>query len=262
MRRFLTLLPAIILFWPAPARADGPFSRTDDTRPRAPEEWQRREKFGIDLSAGATRLAGNVDHFALNGALDVMVRLHERHELFVEADAIYSAFAGKPVLDKQAGSLLWAWAVHEHLNVFVYSTHGRNRFLTLRYRMTNSLGLCVHSLAPKAMTTSLISFGVTPEHEWWEDGIREAQIRGTLRLTLTAPFTPFMMVGVDVSYAPVFVDFGDFRLHGEAFAELKITHQTLALRITVADEFDSRPREGVKNNDLSVVPSLVVHLGK
>lgn len=262
MRRFLPLCLAILFTWPVGARADGPFSRTDDTRPKAPEEWQRREKYGIDLAAGATRLAGNVDHFAIHGSLDVMVRLHERHELFVEADAIYSAFAGKPVLDKQAASLLWAWAVHDHLNVFLYSTHGRNRFLTLRYRMTNSLGLCVHGLAPKAMPTSLVSLGVTPEHEWWEDGAREAQIRGTLRLTLTAPFTPFMMVGIDVSYSPVFVDMGDFRLHGEAFAELKITEKTLALRITVADEFDSRPREGVKKNDLSVVPSVVVHVGK
>jgi hypothetical protein len=254
------LLAAFVL--PAAARADGPFSRTDDTRPRAPEEWQRREVYGIDLAAGATRLSGNVDHFAVNGSLDVMLRLHERHELFVEAGAVYSAFGGQPVLDKQAGSLLWAWAIHEHLNLFLYSTHGRNRFLTLKYRMTNSLGLCVHSLAPKAMSTSLISVGVTPEHEWWEDGVRETQIRGTLRLTLTAPFTPFVVVGLDVSYAPVFVDMGDFRLFGEAFAELKITPDVLALRITVADEFDSRPREGVKGNDLSVVPSLVVHLGR
>ncbi|MDP7110456.1 MAG: DUF481 domain-containing protein [Myxococcota bacterium] len=214
------------------------------------------------MAAGATRLSGNVDHFAVNASLDVMLRIHKRHELFVEGDAVYSAFGGAPVLDKQAGSLLWAWAIHEHLNVFLYSTHGRNRFLTLRYRMTNSLGLCVHSLAPEAMPTSLISFGVTPEHEWWEYGGRETQIRGTLRLTLTAPFTPFMMVGIDVSYAPVFVDMGDFRLYGEAFAELKITREVLALRITVADEFDSRPREGVKGNDLSVVPSLVVHLGR
>ncbi len=262
MRRLL--IPALLLWMAVPgtARADGPFSRSDDTRPRAPEEWQRREVYGIDLTAGATRLAGNVDHFAVNGSLDVMVRVHARHELFLEAHGIYSAFAGKPVLDKQTASLLWAWAIHEHLNVFLYSTHGRNRFLTLRYRMTNSLGLCVHSLAPRAMQTSLISFGVTPEHEWWEDRTRETQIRGSLRLTLTAPFTPYVMVGIDVSYAPVFVDMGDFRLYGEAFAELKITERVLALRITVADEFDSRPREGVKSNDLSIVPSLVVHLGR
>jgi len=243
------------------------FARTDDTRPKPPEHWQQRERFGIDIGAGGAYMAGNVEHFAINGSLDLMVRFCKRHQIFVEGRAAHSAFGGNAVIDKDRGSVLVAFGLHRHLNLFLYSTHSRNRFLTLTYRTTNSVGLCLHSWAPEVLELSLVSLGFTPEWEWWDGGegedlVPQTAVRGSLRVNLTWPATPFMRLGVDLSYSPVFAAFGDFRVYAEAYIEMKVTQDTVSFRFSVVDEYDSRPRPGVQSNDLTVLPSLQLHLGQ
>ncbi len=262
MKTYLILVCALAL--PALAQADT-FSRTDDTRPKPPEHWQQREVFGIDVGAGGAFMSGNVEHFAVHGSLDLMFRFAKRHEIFVEGRAAHSAFGGNTVIDKDRGSLLYALRVHPNINLFAYSTHSRNRFLTLKYRTTNSVGVCIHSWVPGVLDPSLLSIGFTPEWEWWEaepQSVHLNAIRGTARLNIVWPATEFMRIGFDLSYSPVFTDFGDFRIYAEAFIEMKVTQDTVSFRFSFVDEYDSRPRPGVKSNDVTVIPSLEVHLGK
>jgi hypothetical protein len=259
--------PLFLLLLVADTAAASTFSRTDDTRPRAPEEWTRRDLYGIDVGLGGGWMSGNVQHMAINASLDLMLRPHPRHEIFLDGRAAHSAFGGNAVIDKDRASFLYAYAFYDHLNVYLYSTHSRNRFLTLRYRTTASVGLCVHGLAPKVLQPFLISFGVTPEFEWWEplegdQSDREDGVRGTLRWVLVWPATGFLKLGVDVTYAPKFIELADFRLTAEAFFELKVTADLLSFRVTLTDEYDARPRPGVVPNDVTVIPSLELHLGR
>ncbi len=263
--RFL-LISVFLLGTGSPAAAST-FSRTDDTRPRAPEEWDRRELFGIDVGLGGGWMSGNVEHVAFNASLDLMLRPHPKHEFFLDGRAAHSAFGGNAVIDKDRASLLYAYAFYDHLNAYLYSTHSRNRFLTLRYRTTASVGVCVHGLLPRHLQPFLVSFGVTPEFEWWEpleggEADREDAVRGTLRVKAVWSATDQLTLGVDLTYAPVFVEFSDFRLTAEAFFELKVTRDVLSFRVTLTDEYDSSPRPDVASNDLTVIPSLELHLGR
>ena len=261
MRRFAWLIALSALAGPSSVARANVFSRADDTRVAAPEQWKKRRDFGLDLSLGGSYLSGNVDHLAVAPAAKFQVNLG-RHQLFVDGNANYSAFSGNAVIDRQRGSVLYAYALREKLNVFGYTTHAHNSFIELDYRTTNSVGLCVHSFFGDEETKPLVSLGLTPELEWWSDGTTERALRASLRASMTAVATSHLRLGVDLLYEPAVTDVGDYRLYAESYAELKITDETVALRISVTDEFDSRPKPDVGKNDVTVIPSLVVKTGR
>ncbi len=235
------------------------FARTDDTRPRPPEKRQRQKNFALDAASGVTYYSGNVDHYAISAKVDIMVRLAERHELFLDGSAIHSFFGGESKIDRDAGSLLYVFGFHEHWNLYIQSTHSRNRLFTLDYRTTNSLGICFHGWARPYFDTALVSLGITPENEWWSDDSTFFGVRATLRLTLAFETRQTFKIGADLIYAPVIYDPADFRLFVEVYLQARILEESLSFRLTIRDEYDSRPLAGIENNDVSIVPSLVVH---
>ena len=235
-------------------------SRVDDTLPKAPEQRQTPDVVSLDLSIGGTYAAGNVDNRALNGTLALSLHPAADHRLFLDLSGSYSEFGSAVVLDRQQGAFLYAYALATHLNAFVYTTHARNRFLKLDYRTDNSLGVCVHSFLPETFSVLLLSLGATPEYERWKGNADDTHVRATLRARVEMPITASAMLGLDATYSPVVAELHAFRMFGSAFGEVKITAEVLALRITANDEYDTRPRPGVKRNDFSVVSSLVVKL--
>ena len=237
------------------------FARADDTRAKPPEYRKRPSRYLVELRVGGTYLEGNVNHVAINGALSVEIKLARRHELFLDGAATHALFDGESKLDKDKGSLLYVFSVMDHFNLYAQSTHSRNRFLKLEYRTTNSLGACVHGFGRGVLDPVLFSLGLTPENEWWED-TSEFALRATARLTFELPVDTRLMFGADLIYSPAITDFSDFRVFVKTYLEVKLWRQVLALRLTLADEFDSSPRPGVKKNDLSFVPALVVRIGK
>jgi len=236
-------------------------SRVGDTVPEAPERRERERDARLKLSLGGTYAAGNVDNVALRGKLDAFWRVAAGHELFVDGSGIYSAFGGAAVLDRQRGALLYAWAAHDNINLFAYTTHARNRFLELDYRTSNSLGVCWHGFLPDVFGVLLVSIGVTPEYEMWQGSDNELELRGTLRLDFDLALNEYAKVGLDVTFTPVFADPGDFRVFGDAFVEVKVSEKMFSLRLAFLDEYDSRPRSGVERNDFAIVPELVIEIG-
>jgi hypothetical protein len=235
-------------------------SRVNDTLPKAPEQRLTPDFLALDLTLGGTYSRGNVDNRALTGSAAFALHPAPAHRLYLDLSGSYNAFGDAIVLDRQQGALLYAWGVAEHMNVFFYTTHARNRFLKLDYRTDNSVGVCVHSFLPDVLPVLLLSLGVTPEWERWQGGADDANLRATLRLRAEMPVTAQATLGLDVTYTPVLAHPGRYRLFGNAFAELKITPDLLAFRLTASDEYDTRPQPGVKRNDVSLVSSLVVKL--
>lgn len=241
------------------------FARADDTR-ATPPEYRPRRPLRVELSGGATFLTGNVDHLALAGKLALGLRLAERHELFLDGAATHTMFNGSTVIDKDSGALMYVFALVKHWNLFALSTHSRNRFLQLDYRTTNTAGLCLHSFGPAALTPLLVSVGLTPEFELWPAPAGSAAagsesvfaLRASARLSFTWLATKALNVGFDLIYTPALADPADFRLYLESYVQLKLTSELLSLRLAATDEYDSRPRAGVRRNDLSLLPTLVV----
>jgi hypothetical protein len=240
------------------ARAE---SRVADTLPEAPEHRSTAKNVSLELVAGGAYLQGNVENLAGNGSLSLVAKLAERHQIFVDASGTYSKFGTKVVMDRQQGALMYALALQTHLNVFVYTTHARNRFLDLDYRTSNSLGLCWHNFAPTISRVILLSIGLTPEYQRWRDQTSEFAWRGTARLAFDVDVNAYTSTGLDATYTPVLHSLQAFRVFGTAYAQAKITPEVLSFRLAITDEYDSRPRRGVRKNDLSIVPSLVVKLG-
>ena len=82
------------------------------------------------------------------------------------------------------------------------------------------------------------------------------------RATGTKPLTEAAELGFDAFYTPTLTDFADMRVYGEAYVKLKLVGDLLALRLTAADEYDSRPQPGIQNNDVGVFSTIEVTWGK
>lgn len=261
-RCIFCLLLAVIFLQLLPATGWAQvFSQADDTRVVPPEKRTRPARLTLQVQGGATLLEGNVEHIAVNGALSVGLKLYKRHEIFLDGRAAHSLFDGEAKIDKDSGSLLYVLALASHWNLYFQSTHSRNKFLELTYRTTNSLGGCFHGFGAGILDPILVSLGVTPENEWWIDGSTEFAIRLTPRITARLPVGEAIAFGADVLAAINLEDGADLRLFIETYLEVKLWKEILALRLTLTDKFDSRPRPGVSKNDLSFTPSLVFRLG-
>lgn len=235
-------------------------SRVDDTLPKAPEQRQTPDLVALDLTLGGVYATGNVKNRSLNGSLGFSLHPAADHRLFVDLSGSFNQFGGAIVLDRQRAALLYAYSLATHLNIFFYTTHARNRFLRLDYRTDNSVGLCGHSFLPELFSVLLLSLGATPEYEKWQAGDDEVSFRATVRVRAEVPITETATIGVDATFTPVMTDFTAYRAFGSAFAELKITPELLAFRVTATDEYDSRPQPGVVRNDFNVASSLIFRL--
>jgi hypothetical protein len=233
------------------------FARSDDTRVAPPEQRARPRRATLDLALGGALLDGNVDHLALNASLTLGLRLSRSSELFLDGAAAHAFFDGDAKIDKDKGSLLYVLALASHWNLYLQSTHSRNRFLTLDYRTANSLGACLHGFGGELLRPILLSAGVTPEVEWWRDGTREVAVRATLRLNAVLPVGR-LAYGADVIVAPLLWDARDLRLYVQTYVELRLAGELLALRLNLEEEYDSRPPPGVRRYDLTLAPQLVI----
>jgi hypothetical protein len=256
MKRWGFVVLLAMLAWPADARAQV-FARADDTRAKPPERRKRPPRFTVEARVGGTHLWGNVDHLSINGSLSLGVRLASHSEIFLDGASAHAFFDGEAKIDKDKGSLLYVFKLARHWNLYAQSTHSRNRFLSLDYRTSNSVGVCLHGFGGGFLRPILVSLGVTPEIEWWEDGSRGFTPRATLRLNYGLPVGP-VTFGADVIVAPALTSIRDVRLFVENYVELKLYRDLLAMRLVLSEEYDSRPRPGVRRSDVALSPMVVV----
>lgn len=238
------------------------FTRTEDMRVRPPEAWMPHEVYGLDLTLGGTYLNGNVRNRGFNGGLEFDWKPAAAHSLFLQASDNYVKYGDATVTDKLKGSLLYAYALKPRLNLFLQTTHNHDKFRSVRYRMTNTAGVCYHNFLPGAFKTVMLSVGITPEYEEESDGGINRDMRATARVNFALPLTDTASLKGDVIYTPRTEAVSDYRVYSEGFLELKVWKDALAFRLTVSNEYDSRPYPGVKKNDLGITQALVLKLAK
>jgi len=239
------------------------FSRYDDMRIRAPEYWQPVKVYSLDLSAGGSYMHGNVDSLGYYGRMDFSRILNEKNSFFIQAEGNYVKFGGVVVQDKTHGAFLYTYAISPHLNLYLSSTHGQNKFLRLNYRTANSAGICYHFLLQKdARDRMLISAGPMPEYSSYKTGVIQREFRGAARLIVPVRLSDYAQLGTDFMYFPLISDFDDYRTYTEAYLQFTIVPEKWFFRITTSNEYSSRPQPEVRRNDISLNYSVSLKLGK
>jgi hypothetical protein len=251
----LAIVTAGLCLGLSPSALAVPVGTTPDTRPAAPEQRQAWKTQGITVQFGGTYLQGNVDLGAVNAAVGY-TRNWGAHQLFFDAANTLTVISGVPVVNRANGSLLYAYGVRDNLNLFGYTTHTFDSSIKLNYRLTNGIGLCLHRIGTPTLTLGLVSLAMSLENEWYQGDVTRTTPRAVLRNSYTWPVLPNLDLGVDAFYMPAVTDIGNYRLYGEAFAKVAITPDALALKMSVADEFNSLPLPGVKNNDFGAFTTL------
>jgi len=256
-----TLFAAVLLACVC-ATARAQFARTEDLRVRPPEAWKPHELYGLDLSIGGSYLNGNVENYSFTGGLDFDWKPAERHSLFLQASDNYVKYADTAVTDKSKGSLLYAYAARPQWNVFLQTTHSHDKFRSVKYRMTNTLGVCHHNFLPGVLKPVMLSAGLTPEYEKDSAGNIKRDLRATARLNFLTALTDTVKLSGDVIYTPRMADTADYRVYSEGFVEFKVWKESVSFKITASEEYDSRPYPGVKKNDFGLTHALVVKFSR
>ena len=254
------ILAATLLITLAPAALATPVGTTPDTRPAAPEQRQAWKEQGISVQLGGSYLQGNVDFASLNASVGYN-RNWGPHQLFLDAANTLNVVGGQPILNRANGSLLYAFGLRDNLNVYGYTTHTFDSSIKLNYRLTNGVGICLHRIGSPILSLGLVSLGMSLENEWYQDDVTRLTPRAVLRNSYTWPVLSNLDLGVDGFYMPAVTDLGNYRLYGEAFAKLAVVPDLLSLKLSVADEYASRPVTGVKNNDFGAFTTLSINWG-
>lgn len=252
----LALLPALA----APAFAQVPVGTTPDTRPAAPQHRPTWKDGGLELSFTGASLGGNVDLVSANGAIAANMN-RGPHMVFLDAGNTYTRAGGATVVNRLAGSALYAYATAPDANVYGYTTHATDASIQLDYRFTGGLGGCRHQLFSPHFSLFLVSLNPAYEAEWFRDGTTAQAWRGVLRVNAVKPVGEGVELGADTFVTPALLAPSDVRVYAEAYLKIKLT-DLIALKVTGADAYDTAPRPGVQPNDYGVFTTLMVEWGR
>lgn len=253
----LTLL-VLPLLSSAPAQAV-PVGTTPDTRPAAPQERRQWEHQGLNLQFSGSYLNGNVN--LLNAASSVSYNVNfGQHQIFADLGNLLTIAGDNTLANRINASLLYAWNVRSDVNLYAYTTHSMDESIKLNYRLTNGIGICRHKIFPDLFSLAFVSLGVATENEWFQNQTSPFAVRGVLRLNFALPLSDWADIGIDSFYTPVIAAPQDFRVYSEAYLKFALS-ELLSLKLSAADEYDSRPLDGVKNNDFGIFSTVSLDWG-
>ena len=239
MIKKLAVLSALLFFTSATAYAQ--FKRTEDIRVKPPEKWAANEVYGLNLSLGGGYLNGNVKNSNILSKADFDWKINKENTLFVEAFHNYVEYNNNVVNNKFKGSVLYAYSLNSNLNLFLQTTHFKNKFQNIKYKTTNTAGLCFHNFLDGVFKPTMISAGLTPTYEKHTDNTSKSELRSISRVNFSTDLTETAKFNGDVIYMPRLSALSDYQLYVESFIELKVWKEKLAFKITAANEYDSRP---------------------
>lgn len=236
-----------------------PIGTTPDTRPAAPQERKQWEHQGINLQVSGSYLNGNINLLNASSSASYNVNFGA-HQLFADVGNLLTIAGDNTVANRINASLLYAWNVTPNINLYGYTTHSTDQSIKLDYRLTNGIGICRHQLFPEIFSLAFLSAGVATENEWFQDQSSPFAVRAVLRLNLALPLSDWADLGMDTFYTPAINNPNDFRVYAETYLKFYL-NETLSFKFSVADEYDSRPLTGIKNNDFGVFSTLSLDWG-
>lgn len=218
-----------------------------------------RKEWGADLAFGGSFNRGNTDVNYLNTSF-AFFRAWRPSTVYLTGAMVYNTFGGRRVLNQGSLTARYDHALQGPWKAFVFSTHAYNEFLRLDYRATMGAGPWYDlALGP---TRHGLSLALTRDYEKFKGGLVERSVRVSFRDISKVPISQAAELGADLFYVPKADEFGDYHLFAEISLQTMIWRDNLGLKLSWIDEYDSRPKPGVKPNDTLWLTSLTFHFGK
>lgn len=259
-RRLRLALFAILTSAGAPALAQSSFLRAGDTRTSVPEAvLKERKDWGADLDFGGSVSRGNVDTDSLNARAGFFAARGPL-SAYLTGLLAYGTISGARVRDQGSLTLRLDRKISGPWKVFGYHTGAYNDFVRLSQRFTTGAGPWYDfGLGPSRHGLSL---ALSHEYERFRGGQIERAGRLSWRLLSQAALSKTAELESNFFYVPKLDEPRDYRFYAEIGLKSMIWKDRLGLKVSWVDEYDSRPKPGVKANDTLWTTSLTLRLGR
>lgn len=262
-RRFGIALLAALAWTSAPALGQSPFLRASDTRTAVPEAVLKNHKqhkdWGADLDFGGNFNRGNVDMDYIGSRANIFAA-RGPSTAYLTGSLAYSTVSGTRVRDQGNLTLRLDRKVSGPWKIFAYHTGAYNDFVRLNQRFTTGAGPWYDfSWGPSRHGLSL---ALSHEYERFKGGLIERAGRLSWRLLSQATLSKAAELESDFFYVPKLDEPGDYRFYAEIGLKSMFWKENLGLKLSWIDEYDSRPKPGVKSNDTLWLTSLTLRFGR
>lgn len=245
----------------APAlRAQSVHSRGADTRTAVPEAVMAdRKVWGADLSFGGSSISGNAHNKYLNGGFSLF-RASGLSTVYLTGSANYSAYGDVTAVNQGVATFRYDYAVARPWKLFVINTNSYSKAIRLNYRSITGGGVW-YDLAWGAATHG-ISLALSHEYEAFRSHVVERSTLLSLRDFSRIPLSNVAALEADLYYVPEADDFADYHVYTSLALNSMVWKDKFGVKLAWADEYDSRPRPGIKRHDTTVSSSLTLHFGR
>jgi len=226
-------------------------------KPEPAKGEKEKSPWTREVSLGYSQTGGNTEESQGNFTL-AMDRKTDEDEWNVKMDSLYSSSNKKMDSRKFYGMGRYAFSFGEKSKWYnFYKIEGdQDRFANIYYRIIPAVGIG-YWFSDKEEFKVMVELAVGLEHTNYRDDTRnstEAVLipRGYLMKKLSDTLT----VSEDVTLYPSLGEVGDFRLKSETALTNAMT-ESMALKVSFIDEFNSSPAGSTKKNDYRLVSSIV-----
>ncbi|MFH1442099.1 MAG: DUF481 domain-containing protein [Candidatus Omnitrophota bacterium] len=214
-------------------------------------EWKKDIDIGYDKTSGNTKNS----HFSTRLFIN---RKTSRNEFTSKADVYYSSADNKMDSQKWYGLNRYAFSFSKNkkwYNFYKFEAD-HDRFADIDYRLIPAAGLGFW-FADNPGWKALLECGIGYEYTAFR---QEAKSQGEMILIprgfAEKNIFENLKISQEIIFYPAVDDFEEYRFHSES-ALVSAINKKLALSLSFIDDFNSRPKGGVKKNDSRFITSLV-----
>lgn len=230
--------------------------RTDPDPKAAEVKTEKKKIWSGSVDMGANVQKGNKETVELKSGL-ALKRKTKKNEFDVKGNVYYSEDDKKMNAQKYFAMTRYAFSFGEELKWYNFykfeADHDRFANIDSRLTPTTGIGYWFYDLDD---LKALFETGVGLQYTKFRDG-QESASEGILvpRIYLEKRLLGKSRISEDFTVYSSFTEFGEYRLKSETILSAPITEQT-ALKLTVLDEYNSKPGGAAKKNDLRLTSSL------
>ncbi|MFH1729613.1 MAG: DUF481 domain-containing protein [Pseudomonadota bacterium] len=252
-KRIQTLfITCVILFFSVNTLfADG---RAGDTRTLNPNDLQNGNVYKIEAGLGTAQTTGNADisSLAANMAFNFNCK---KQNFYIIGDLTYLEY--NDIINRNDASAVARYdhTIFDNLKWFVYNTHAYNELLLLDYRLTGGTGPWYDFKLGTLLNAA--SLAITYEFEQFNGYANEHTPRLSYRHIFSYSINEIVSWNLDFFYVPKITDWSDVHIFLNTNLDITIYKDIIKIRLTLKDEYDSVPKTGVEENDMSFITSIV-----
>ena len=234
--------------------------RNKDKKDKEPEKpkilWKN------DISAGYNTSRGNTETEQLY--FNALLNRNRKHvdEWTLRGDIYYSSANKKMDAQKwyTMGRYAYSFGSRKAWYNFYRLEADHDRFADVYYRIIPAAGVG-YWFFDLPETKLLAEAGLGLEYtDYYSDKKGISNLVATPRLFYEQELFKRAKFTQDIYLYPALTDFGNYRVHSESAFNFSI-NDSLGLRLSLIDDYNSDPPEGTKKNDLTFLSSLVYSFG-